>query len=326
MGLGEKEILEQIPGVCSLQMRKILSLSEGKSSETILIQEGIVLCKQNNKNDCKQNNKDDIHTVVASASCLWRGHGLFLSLQHCVTNCTPTNSLSCQHPWHQCSLLQLHATPSSALGLGEGVSNHAPQPDPAESFHLALKIFCCSVMTSSQVCLNLSGKLRTASMSQNESFAGANYCRVVTQCLCVEKLWFSLLLFPIADSYTVYCQPSLLSLHLPISRFLLVHLCLGLFFLQCIGMHPLRWHLMMLLLSALLYYSPWCLHHWDSGLIALVEHHTNNQIISGQRITYLFITVYITCTHPRITKPKGNFHLGTLSENKQQEVIRIRQN
>lgn len=136
-----------------------------------------------------------------------------------------------------------------------------------------------------------------------------------------------MLLFPIADSYTMYCQPSLLSLHLPISRFLLlVHLCLGLFFLKCIGMRSLRWHLMMLFLSGLLHYSPRCLHHWDSGLIALAENTiwTTKSFQIHILCTYLqqsHASVYFTRTHPKTTKPKGNFHLGTLCKNKQQEVI-----
>lgn len=33
---------------------------------------------------------------------------------------------------------------------------------------------------------------------------------------------------------------------------------------------------------------------------------------------------YILHIHPKITKPKGNFHLGTLCKNKQQEAIRVR--
>lgn len=44
-------------------------------------------------------------------------------------------------------------------------------------------------------------------------------------------------------------------------------------------MHPLRWHLMMLLLSGLLYYSPQGLYHWDFGWIALAVNtiQTNKQ-------------------------------------------------
>lgn len=49
------------------------------------------------------------------------------------------------------------------------------------------------------------------------------------------------------------------------------------------------------------------------------EHHTNKQTISANILhTYLqwsHASVYFTCTHPRITKPKGNSYLGILSKN-----------
>lgn len=106
--------------------------------------------------------------------------------------------------------------------------------------------------------------------------------------LCEIALVF-LLLFPIADSYTMYCQPSLLSLHLPISRFLLlVHLCLGLFFSQVLqhAVSQVASHDVIPLWTCVLFSlvrtplgfwsnSP----GWD---------HTNNQIISDQRVMYLF--------------------------------------
>lgn len=82
-------------------------------------------------------------------------------------------------------------------------------------------------------------------------------------------------------------------------------------------MHPLRWHLMMLLLSGLLYYSPQGLYHWDFGWIALAVN-TIQTISANILHTYLqwsHASVYFTCTHPRITKPKGNSYLGILSKN-----------